>query len=187
VGDFIASNDSRILYCHASGDVFAHSFDPHDPNITLNDSFVSAGGLIGRIFGGEVANSYALGQVNADGGEDSNLGGLSGVVIRDGQIYRCYAVGLVWHSDTAIFTSEGGLVGYIFDSEIKNSFFDRESTQQRYATPGLGFDESLDDYPGLYSRTTREMQTQATFEGWCFEDVWRMPAGGGYPVLRSNP
>jgi hypothetical protein len=38
------------------------------------------------------------------------------------------------------------------------------------------------DIVGVDAETTTAMQTQSTFTNWDFGTIWKMPAGGGYPV-----
>jgi hypothetical protein len=189
----ILRNKGYIRYSYATGDVYASGSGIDLLKfIYIDENPIRAGGFVGDIMGGEVANSYATGQVSADGSLGIFIGGFSGFLFDDGRIVHCYATGLAENNSNHLFHLGSSFVGLFIEDEssIVNNFFDMESTQQSNATPIYDREEGIvfkDRYPGLYGRTTHEMQTQATFEGWCFEDVWMMPTGGGYPVLRRNP
>jgi hypothetical protein len=92
---------------------------------------------------------------------------------------NCYSTGTVTGDDHF-----GGLVGNNDDSEIRNSFWDIESSEQLISAGGT-------------DRTTAEMQVQSTFTdvGWDFEgepangtyDLWWIDEGQDYPRLWWEP
>ncbi len=76
---------------------------------------------------------------------------------------NCYSTETVTGNEHA-----GGLVGNNDNSEIRNSFWDIESSKQLFSAGGTG-------------KTTAEMQTASTFleAGWDFVDE---PANGTYDL-----
>jgi hypothetical protein len=74
----------------------------------------NAGGLAGQIEGTTIANSHATGDVSAS---QDQVGGLVGEARNKSLILDCYATGTVSGRDET-----GGLVGYLRDSAIENSY-----------------------------------------------------------------
>ena len=112
----------------------------------------------------KVTNSYSSGSVNGN----SSTGGLIG---------GNYATLMNVYSSSKVQDNGGdnigGLVGYnSSDAMVLNGFFDTElSGKSAILAIGTG-------------KPTAEMQQQATFTGWDFDNVWTMPAGGSYPILK---
>jgi uncharacterized protein YjdB len=146
------------------------------------------GGLVGYNDGygstASIANCYATGSVTST---DSNtcLGGLAGCNDGDSgtaSIANCYATGSVTGT-----TSNGGLVGYNTNdggaATIDSSYWDTITTGQSSASGvenGVGSDTSNSDGNGM---ATTLMQTQATFVGWDFTNIWEINEGSSYPYL----
>jgi PKD repeat protein/photosystem II stability/assembly factor-like uncharacterized protein len=120
------------------------------------------GGLIGNALVSTISNCYATGSTN---GID-NTGGLVGSG-SDLSIMNCYATGYVNHSGSAA----GGLVGS-YDGTVSSSasFWNLETTGSANSGAGEG-------------KTTLDMITQATFNGWPFGTVWNIYEGTTYPYL----
>jgi cyclase len=188
----LALDGRGARYCVASGDVavsVAVLFDNDGTreaasNLGYYGNIIMAGGLFGSVHGGELTDSYATGNVHTDGGWTVFIGGLSGNLSNNSAVSRSYATGLVNARD-AVEILDGGLTGGIsMGCVIENSYYDMDTTGQEYTSSGCYYNELFDGtYPEMV-RSTAEMQTRETFEGWDFDNVWIMPAGGGYPVLR---
>lgn len=134
---------------------------------TLNAG--AAGGLLGQIWHGSVADSYFGGVVIGDA---QQLGGLSGGMTVS-SIERSYSSGLV--AEATAF--DGALVGYIFgNSSFDASYWNTETSGQ--LTPCSPYF----DCSGTQGLSDNQMQEQASFEGWDFERVWQIDSG--YPSLR---
>ena len=174
----LGGSSSEVITCSATGDIQCNFY---------------GGGLIGKIFDGQVQNSCAIGNVSGTSG----LGGLVGSNIR-GTIQNCFSLGNVTGDDKI-----GGLAGYnsgydtsdnggVIDmsysagrvvgntnvggfcgyqrgdgTEMVNSFWDMEAS-------GVSTGYNLDPtYPGtitnVLGKTTAEMQTQSTFTVWDFD------------------
>ena len=129
------------------------------------------GGLVGSNYDGTVSNSYATGSVTGTGTGSSSIyvGGLVGS--NYGTISNSYATGSV--TGTGNYSSVGGLVGYNNSSStISNSYYDKQTTGQTDTGKGTG-------------KTTAEMKTKSTYEGWDFEAIWEINSArnNGYPTL----
>ncbi|MBN2513845.1 MAG: PASTA domain-containing protein [Sedimentisphaerales bacterium] len=148
-------HESMVSYCYATG--------------TVNGS---GGGLIGSVdYLSTVFSCYATGSVIGYGGP---IGGLVGD--NSGIIMSCYAIGEV----DVIDGDAGGLVGINHDGNVRDSFWDTESSGCITSAGGTG-------------KTTEQMKTLQTFldAGWLFlqQDKlvadWIMPVND-YPKLTSE-
>jgi hypothetical protein len=118
----------------------------------------SSGGLVGRSSSScTINNCYATGSVEGD-----YAGGLVG--INFGTIYNCYAVGSVSETDNA-----GGLVGGD-GGYIGLCYWDIETS---------GISES----DGGEGKSTAEMKSMSTYEGWGYGAAWTLNEGVDYPKL----
>jgi len=178
-GGLVGSNSGTISNSYATG------------NATGNGTGIPVGGLVGGN-SGTIVSSYATGSVtgnNATGGLVGNNsgtisnsyatgsvtgkydGGLVGL-LNGGIISNSYATGSV----TGKYDGGGGLVDWYNSGTISNSYYDKETTG-RTDTKGIG-------------KTTAEMKTQRTYEGWDFESIWDINPvkNNGYPILLwQNP
>ncbi|MFH1883058.1 MAG: GLUG motif-containing protein [Planctomycetota bacterium] len=154
VGGLVGLNYGIIAGCYYTGSV-------------SGDNFV--GGLVGyKDY--TVTNCYAKAIVSGV----SYIGGLLGYSSY-GTTWNCYAAGTVTGNNQV-----GGLVGENYESEIRNSFWDTETSGQTGSEGGTG-------------KTTAQMQTQSTFTdaGWDFvaesingpQDIWCICEGADYPEL----
>jgi prepilin-type N-terminal cleavage/methylation domain-containing protein len=131
---------------------------------------VDVGGLVGFRSGpasGQttlVVDSYASGSANGS----AYVGGLigldnSGVTT----ILRSYSIGTVTSG-----AQKGGAISYMGSATITNLFYDSTTSGQS-------------DTRGA-PKTTSQMQTQATFTGFDFTNVW-LYTPGYYPTLKNMP
>jgi hypothetical protein len=124
------------------------------------------GGLVGYMWvGSTVINSYAAGSIS---GTD-NVGGLIGRAWRNSVIENSYSSSLVDGSGSNI----GGLVGSAHSSitgDCPNNYWDIEASSQPASAVGAG-------------KTTKDMMSLSTYEGWDFNDTWFLADGEMYPVL----
>lgn len=161
VGGLIGySEGGDISRCYATGDVSGESL---------------LGGLLGLLTFGTVADCYATGNVTADG-PYAVLGGLVGEIQYDGAATRSYSTGRVTLPGQDPTSLVGGLVGYLAplhpgDVTVTASFYNVQTAAQNDTGKGE-------------PRTTEEMRTAATFQGWDFDDTWSMVDGLMYPALR---
>jgi len=176
VGGLVGSNSGTIINSYATGRVSGNS---------------GVGGLVGYNYYGTISNSYATGNVTGS----SSVGGLVGYIFMGGTIINSYATGNVsgsfvgglvgWNSGSIInsyatgrVTGTGyyshysaGLVGNN-DGTISNGYYDMGTTGMTGTGTGIG-------------KTTAEMKTKSTYQGWDFEGIWEISSGknNGYPTL----
>lgn len=161
------------------GGLVGHLGSAHnDREFAIERSFVTGdvtgtnrvGGVAGHSFGGSVADSYGLGGVEGD----DEVGGLIGSAELALELFNAYSTGLVVRAPGA--TNVGGLIGRIenpAEATVTSSYWDMETTLQPSSPAGEG-------------RTTAQMYTQATYEGWDFDEVWSIQEGTDYPDLQAN-
>lgn len=184
VGGLVGYSRGTILDSRAMGDVTGGYY---------------SGGLVGRNFGGTVEGSYATGSITGRGPigglvgsnegtvtdsyarvevtrgpdvENQDVGGFVGN--NSGIIINCYSTGRVSYQG-APDPTEKGFVGVTFqdeDYEMSGNYWDLETSNQT-GTAG-----------NATGRTTAEMKTQSTFQGWDFDDTWHMVEGLTYPLLQ---
>ncbi len=118
------------------------------------------GGLVGYS-SGLVRNSYALGAITGN----RNLGGLVGS--NAGSIIHAYSAGPIDPVENA-----GGLLGVWISGSIEHCFWDKTTS---------GISESGGNHE--LGKTTTEMQRQATFTNWNFNEVWGIVESNSYPYL----
>ena len=156
--------------------------------VTAGDSS-AVGGLVGYLSGGKIDSSYSTS--NVTGGDST--GGLAGLA-EQSEISDSYASGNVDGADMV-----GGLIGNATSSTVTHTLAMGEVTGTGVNVKGLvgAADESseitssfynktvnpdLEDAEG-FGKTTEELQTLATYEGWDIEEV---QGGSGYPSLSMN-
>jgi hypothetical protein len=163
-GGLVGINSGTILNCHAASD------------ISTGTRYSQVGGLAGDNVGA-VINCYANGSISTLS-QCYAIGGLAGCNASHGCVVNSYAVVMI--SIGTNNKSVGGLVGDNTGGKVKMSFWDVEASGVGVSAAGQGL-------------TTAQMQQASTFleAGWDFvderangvTDAWRMPEGGGYPVL----
>ncbi len=164
-GGLAGTNRGTILNCHADSDMVAGA------------RCWQLGGLVGENQG-PIINCSAGGSVSTQD-RCALVGGLVGWnLFSQARVVNSYAVGKI--SSGTNNSDVGGLVGGNHEGDVKMSFWDRETSGAAASAGGEGL-------------TTAQMQQATTFveAGWDFVDerangvidAWRMPEGGGYPVL----
>ena len=121
------------------------------------------GGLIGENNDGEALNSYNLGDVEGK----SRTGGIVGANLFGGTINNSYSKGRVKGNDDRI----GGIVGFSNGGSVNKSYWDVETSGQEDSAGGKG-------------KTTAEMQSEATYQDWDFDDLWAIDEANSYPYLQ---
>jgi len=129
----------------------------------------AAGGFVGLQSEGEIINCFATGNVSG------YMGNSAGFMREQGsgaRVLNCYYAGVVRTIDEydpiAFVVNQSGI--------IENSFFDKDLTGDNsvYVKSNFATGEAV-------GRTTEEMQSRDTFEGWDFISTWHIPEDGGYP------
>jgi len=216
---FVGGNTTigGIENCHSTGNVEGEEFvggfagegsggriyESHSTGSVSGKDGV--GGFIGTAEGGSVKKCYATGSVTASpdefGNESYNIGGFIGSGNSSAYIENTYSTGNVSGCNNV-----GGFVGYNYESQIKYSysigsvavkknnvggfaavldggtvtacFWDTETSGHAESEAGDG-------------KNTAEMKTQASFQGWDFENIWTIneEVNNGYPSfkIKSDP
>ena len=142
-------------------------------NVNL-DGVNRVGGLVGEMFGGKIENSYSVVDLLHVGGflssRTSPYGGLIGSVTM-GEIVNCYSTVISIRNIMGDGIT-GGLIGASELATVTNSYWDTETSGLTTSAGGEG-------------RTTAQMNRQATFIGWDFDDIWQIDEGTGYPYLSA--
>jgi hypothetical protein len=151
--------------------------------VTAGSSGVSfAGGLVGIMYHGSITDSYATGDVSVASSGTSYAGGLVGHM-DSGSITNSVAANLRVEI-TQGRGRMGRIVGLIRDVVTVTNNFALDAMQ----AVGGGFDTT----PAYYGtdKTEAQLKDKSTYEtdlGWEFgnsgEAIWKMPSGGGYPIL----
>jgi len=148
------------------------------------------GGLVGSVGEGTVKRSYSKATVSGN----ESVGGLAGATLNQativdscyangtvngtlyarglvgqtvaGRVFKCYSTGAVTGSQYA-----GGLTGNtrVF-GEVIASFWDAQTSGQTTSAGGT-------------AKTTAEMWSADTYNGWDFDLTWIICDGGNYPVF----
>lgn len=140
------------------------------------------GGLVG-FNDATISNSYAIGGVNAIGGNSVGLsmGGLVGHNNGGKSIDYAYSTGRVTNNSTTSTLRIGGLVGNNQGS-VFSSFWDNEATGQASA---FGANSSNQLATALVQETNNAY-TQSEYNGFDFASTWWMAEGATRPFLRSE-
>ena len=154
IGGIAGESNGQIFNCGVSGSINGGRYP------------MLMGGIVGYN-NGIVANSFSTATITGD-----YLGGFVGICDASSEITNCYTTGAV----------AGGELQAAFCSEnlgiITNCFWNNETSGQTSGTP-----DSINE-TGLTGLTTSEMQTQSSYAGWNFTDVWEFTAENTYPTLK---
>jgi len=138
---------------------------------------VIAGGLVGESFFGRVIeNCFNQGIIEAIAQEGTaDAGGIAGA---NAVISNTYNTGAVTAS-SQLGTANAGAITGLLTASITNSYFLNAMSN----SVGSNDSGTLNNVRAL---SNAQMQQQASFVGFDFTNVWEMPTGGGFPVLRRN-
>lgn len=130
---------------------------------TIDINAGSVGGLVGAM-----ENSYN--PILLDSYSKADIHGLTyvggAIGSPGGTVKNIYSTGLITVNGTPT-SNIGGLVGYS-NGLFTSTYWDTQTSGTTTSAKGTG-------------KTTAEMQTQSTFSGWDFTNIWAM---NGYPILR---
>ena len=190
IGGLVGANHGTVSCCYSTGDIRSD----------LDSRYVYGGGLVGLNKGG-ISESFSISDVHSPG---HLVGGLVGRNTGD-TIRNCYSQGTVKGDDhvgglvgsnylagSVILNSYstnsvegdiiGGLLGYNYEGNVSNSFWDEQTSGCTLSGGGTG-------------KSTSEMKQSSTFisAGWDFinnttngtKDYWGREDGSnhGYPFL----
>ena len=172
IGGLVGFNDASVMSSYASGDV---------------QGGVCVGGLIGRSFAdlqgttrGLISNSYASGNVRSMHEAGGLIGGSWNSVLNN-----TYATGKVYASGSY----EGGLVGLLINTDVKNSYWDKTAsgTQNAFGRTISSIGSVVSKVEGL---STAQIRQASSFSGWDIStdplgsSIWYIDEGTNPPVLR---
>ena len=144
------------------------------------------GGIVGLMYGGTIANSYAAGSINYDNNA-STIGGLVGLTYHGVFNHNFSAIAITGVSGTGL----GALFG-VFYTGGGNSSTRNDNYFDRYLTNTSGNCAGTDQGSGgctavnVANATPAYFMNNSTngpFGSWDFSTIWQ--ANSGYPKLRS--
>jgi len=155
VGRFTCSDDTGIDFyqCGSSGKVESNYY---------------SGGLIGYTERNIIGQCFSRSDIEA-----KESGGLVGSISR-GEINNCYTWGKI------IGENSGGLLGYVSSNiPIVENCYVLYGSLQGMGPGNIDFincyqNKDLSEIDDEHGRTTKEMKTQATYQGWDFNNIWRI-------------
>jgi hypothetical protein len=136
-----------------------------------------AGGFVGDALNATIADSYAQGNVTLAAGPYG--GGFAGRV-QGGSITRSYSR----NSVSGSAASRGGFIGTVqvlIAAPTFTSLFYSSATTSGLQDVGEGPNLNPTEISAV---TDAALQTQSTFTGWDFVNVWIISGAGAYPTLR---
>ncbi|NLJ40047.1 MAG: hypothetical protein GX352_00310 [Clostridiales bacterium] len=155
----------------------------------------NTGGLAGSAFSADISQVFC--DVGVEQNEKPNAGGIVGYLASDSNIFNSYAIGKITKRSG---TEWGGLTGQIrAGASITNSYASVKLsgngggglTGTNYGTVTSSYyDKDVagrNDTEKGTPKTTQEMKQEATFEGWDFENTWRIIDGAIYPAFLWQP
>lgn len=159
--------------------------------------YTLSGGICGNS-NGEINNCYNTGNISSAGTKYVFAGGISGHWYQFGDIFNCYNIGQIKAevknaADNHSFSAAGGIIGeieplWIFGSEESSE--SSVSVRNCYYLNNIekAFGEvSPQNQINVKSFTEEEISKQSSFEGFDFENVWKMSATENRPVLQNEP
>lgn len=180
-----ASNQSTISRCWNLGNVTASS-----PVVAGDRGGVAcAGGITGGMNSSKITDCHNMGSIYASSNWDLSktaiAGGIVGTVNVGASnvtiISNCYNAGAI-DASAPQGASIGALAGARSSLDITQSYYLNTTAREGVASYG-----ALPTRVEVTALSDLQMRQQASFVGFDFVDVWQMPAGGGYPVLRGMP
>ena len=169
---------ATATYCRNDGNINAASYAPSGGHISL-------GGISGNVtYSASVSNSFNKGSIQAIADASYNgsiyAGGITGY-LSSSELAYCYSIGEIVAPNANPFYV-GGIAGQAYSNAAKVS--DSYYLNTTAANP---FGQTTALISNVLPLTDTQMRQQASFVGFDFTNVWQMPAGGGYPVLRGMP
>ena len=158
VGGVVGQNSGTVKNCYNTGAV---------------SGVEEVGGVVGNNYNGSVENSYNTGAV-------SGVEGVGGVVGQNsgGTVENCYNTGKV----TGVSGSSGyvgGVVGWnVSGGTVTGCYF-----LQGTAGSGIGVNEGNDSADAT---PVDDLTDQEQFQGWDFDNTWRISTDKKHPVLQAN-
>ncbi len=192
VGGLVGFSDGTISKCSNYGCVTAT-----EKNGGYDYFYTLAGGICGNT-GGNINNCYNVGDISSVGTKYVFAGGITGCWYPFEDIYNCYNIGQVKvevkeATDKYNYSAVGGIIGVVeslvfpdssdsfanYPASIRNCYY-LDNVEK-------AFGETLpDNRINVKSLDLEEFSKQSSFEGFDFENVWKMSATENRPVLQSE-
>lgn len=195
---------SKAVNCHVSGTVAAPGAVGgligycRDSEVSHSSAYgkvvgrATVGGLVGYVQDAKIERCYAVTEVAGN----ERVGGLLGVLNIGSSVSDCYSVGTVYGTKDFV----GGLLGWMRDSEAKNSYSICEVTANVENMGGFAggyhtdflihscyWDSEINEIDSSemgIAKLTSQLQSNETFEGWDFETTWQIEEGESFPYLQ---
>lgn len=191
VGGIAGLSEGLITKCSNHGEVTAIG-----RNNGYDYYYTLAGGVCGNS-SGEINNCYNIGNISSVGTKYVFAGGISGHWYQFGDIYNCYNIGQVKAEvkdavDDYNFSASGGIIGEIeplwileFEEESDNSVSVRNCYYLNNTEKAFG-EVPPQNQINVKSLTIDEIAKQDSFEGFDFENIWKMSVTENRPVLQNE-
>ena len=149
-------------------------------NGTLNGRSM-IGGLVGSLSNAEVSNSYARGIINGREFTGSFAGQALYSNYNGVKFLNNYVSVTETSTNSSISSNLSAGVGLIASSDGSSGNY------YNYSSNSTSTNASQ-NISGLASKTTQQLKTKETFNGWDFDDVWMISGNSndGFPFLRGN-
>ena len=152
-------------------------------NISIENA-ASVGGLVGILWDrSSIKNSYFLGEISTNSSDSGGIVGIGGIIVPIFDKKETVStIENVYVSGSSKFVCSFGLVGRIVNVDIKDSFWDEESTGIK--EPFLrSQNNKIKTMTGL---TTAKMKKKSTYKNWDFKTIWDIhpEKNNGFPFLR---
>jgi hypothetical protein len=200
------SETTSINKCYNAGEITSSSSSLWDD--------VVAGGISGTAYSTTISECENIGKVQSTALAEAIVGGLLGEIAFDSTVVDSYNKGDVTAtSDNTTNPRVGGLVASYYDdslSTISNCYNSGKSQLKSgsFLYSGAGIADVAIDLSNCYwlntsaefgitprvtsvgvvdnsiALTDTQMRQQSSFVGFDFNTVWKMPEGGGYPILQ---
>ena len=146
----------------------------------------SNGGIVGLMYGGTIANSYAAGSINYDNNA-STIGGLVGLTYHGVFNHNFSAIAITGVSGTGLGALFGGFyTGGGSSSTRSDNYFDRYLTNTSGNCAGTDQGSGGCTAVNVANATPAYFKNNSTngpFSAWNFNSIWQTTSG--YPTLRN--
>ena len=181
-GGFLGRAESSTFYVQKSGNTGSVTVN------AANYSNAYAGGLIGSAYASIVYDCYNQGEVKSTAPAQtySYVGGILGEAQQyTSYIRRSYNSAKVSYTSTnSTISYAGGMVGYSSTAyggaTLANCYY--LSTSDKHVG---NITNNNSAHTNVQALSDSDLRKQSSFDGFDFDTIWVMAAGGGYPVLRG--
>lgn len=154
-------------------------------NVTLTGTSYGVSAAVGGIAveTTEVIDCFNVGDLNTVSTSNKKIFHSISGIANSANISRCYSAGTqnVVSANSSDENNHGGISSTANSSRTIRDCYYLDSTAENAVGSGA---PSLINVKAL---ADTQMRQQSSFVGFDFANVWEMPAGGGYPVLRGMP